>query len=107
MLNIPEEVHQHYQRLKSELNQHNHAYYVLDDPSIPDSHYDRLMAELQAIEQQYSHLRNSDSPTQLIGGMALDSFSQVRHEVPMLSLDNAFSDAEMILIRFPVKMSGK
>ena len=96
MLNIPEEVHQHYQRLKSELNQHNHAYYVLDDPSIPDSHYDRLMAELQAIEQQYSQLRNSDSPTQRIGGMALDSFSQVRHEVPMLSLDNAFSDAEMM-----------
>lgn len=96
MINIPEEVHQHYQRLKSELNQHNHAYYVLDDPSIPDSHYDRLMAELQAIEQQYSQLRNSDSPTQRIGGMALDSFSQVRHEVPMLSLDNAFSDAEMM-----------
>lgn len=96
MLNIPEKVHQHYQRLKSELNQHNHAYYVLDDPSIPDSHYDRLMAELQAIEQQYSQLRNSDSPTQRIGGMALDSFSQVRHEVPMLSLDNAFSDAEMM-----------
>ena len=96
MLNIPEEVHQHYQRLKSELNQHNHAYYVLDDPSIPDSHYDRLMAELQAIEQQYSQLRTSDSPTQRIGGMALDSFSQVRHEVPMLSLDNAFSDAEMM-----------
>ncbi|MFL2531053.1 MAG: NAD-dependent DNA ligase LigA [Porticoccaceae bacterium] len=96
MLNIPEEVHQHYQRLKSELNQHNHAYYVLDDPSIPDSHYDRLMAELQAIEQQYSQLRTSDSPSQRVGGMALDSFSQVRHEVPMLSLDNAFSDAEMI-----------
>ena len=96
MLNIPEEVHQHYQRLKSELNQHNHAYYVLDDPSIPDSHYDRLMAELQAIEQQYSQLRTPDSPSQRVGGMALDSFSQVRHEVPMLSLDNAFSDAEMI-----------
>jgi DNA ligase (NAD+) len=96
MQNIPEEVHQHYQRLKSELNQHNHAYYVLDDPSIPDSHYDRLMAELQAIEQQYSQLRTSDSPSQRVGGMALDSFSQVRHEVPMLSLDNAFSDAEMI-----------
>jgi DNA ligase (NAD+) len=96
MQNIPEEVHQHYQGLKSELNQHNHAYYVLDDPSIPDSHYDRLMAELQAIEQQYSQLRTSDSPSQRVGGMALDSFSQVRHEVPMLSLDNAFSDAEMI-----------
>ena len=96
MLNIPEEVHQRYQRLKSELNQHNHAYYVLDDPSIPDSDYDRLMRELQDIEQQYAELRTPDSPSQRVGGMALDSFSQVKHEVPMLSLDNAFSDIEMI-----------
>lgn len=95
MLNVPEEVHQRYQRLKSELNQHNHAYYVLDDPSVPDSQYDCQMRELQAIEQQYSELRTSDSPSQRVGGMALDSFSQVKHEVPMLSLDNAFSDAEM------------
>lgn len=96
MLNIPKEVHQRYQRLKSELNQHNHAYYVLDDPSIPDSDYDRLMRELQDIEQQYNDLRTPDSPSQRVGGMALDSFSQVKHEVPMLSLDNAFSDIEMI-----------
>jgi DNA ligase (NAD+) len=96
MLNIPEEVHQRYQRLKSELNQHNHAYYVLDDPSIPDSDYDRLMRELQDIEQQYAELRTPDSPSQRVGGMALESFSQVKHEVPMLSLDNAFSDIEMI-----------
>ena len=96
MLNIPEEVHQRYQRLKSELNQHNHAYYVLDDPSIPDSDYDRLMRELQDIEQQYAELRTPDSPSQRVGGMALNSFSQVKHEVPMLSLDNAFSDIEMI-----------
>ena len=96
MLNIPEEVHQRYQRLKSELNQHNHAYYVLDDPSISDSDYDRLMRELQDIEQQYAELRTPDSPSQRVGGMALDSFSQVKHEVPMLSLDNAFSDIEMI-----------
>ena len=96
MLNIPKEVHQRYQRLKSELNQHNHAYYVLDDPSIPDSDYDRLMRELQDIEQQYNDLRTPDSPSQRVVGMALDSFSQVKHEVPMLSLDNAFSDIEMI-----------
>lgn len=96
MLNIPKEVHQRYQRLKSELNQHNHAYYVLDDPSIPDSDYDLLMRELQDIEHQYNDLRTPDSPSQRVGGMALDSFSQVKHEVPMLSLDNAFSDIEMI-----------
>ena len=96
MLNIPEEVHQRYQRLKSELNRYNHAYYVLDDPSVPDSEYDRLMRELQDIELQYAELQTPDSPTQRVGGTALDSFSQVKHEVPMLSLDNAFSDQEMM-----------
>ena len=69
---------------------------MLDDPSIPDSDYDRLMRELQDIEQQYNDLPTPDSPSQRVGGMALDSFSQVKHEVPMLSLDNAFSDIEMI-----------
>jgi DNA ligase (NAD+) len=96
MLNIPEAVHQRYQRLKSELNQYNHAYYVLDDPSVPDSEYDRLMRELQDIELQYAELQTPDSPSQRVGGKALDSFSQVKHEVPMLSLDNAFSDTEMV-----------
>ena len=96
MLNIPEAVHQRYQRLKSELNQYNHAYYVLDDPSVPDSEYDRLMRELQNIETQYAELQTPDSPSQRVGGKALDSFSQVKHEVPMLSLDNAFSDTEMV-----------
>ena len=95
MLNIPEAVHQRYQLLKSELNRYNHAYYVLDDPSVPDSEYDRLMRELQDIEQQYAELQTPDSPSQRVGGAALDSFSQVKHEVPMLSLDNAFSDQEM------------
>jgi DNA ligase (NAD+) len=93
---IPEETVQRYQRLKSDLNQHNHAYYVMDDPSIPDSEYDRLMRELQAIEQDYPQLLTADSPSQRVGGVALDSFSQVVHEVPMLSLDNAFSDVEMV-----------
>ncbi|CAI8163084.1 MAG: DNA ligase [Cellvibrionales bacterium UBA7375] len=96
MLNIPEAVHQRYQRLKSELNQYNHAYYVLDDPSVPDSEYDRLMRELQDIETKYAELQTPDSPSQRVGGKALDSFSQVKHEVPMLSLDNAFSDTEMV-----------
>jgi DNA ligase (NAD+) len=95
MLNIPESVHHRYQHLKTDLNQHNHAYYVLDDPSIPDSEYDRLMRELQQIEKQYPELQTPDSPSQRVGGAALDSFSQVKHEVPMLSLDNAFSDQEM------------
>jgi DNA ligase (NAD+) len=93
---IPEETVQRYQRLKDDLNQHNHAYYVLDDPSVPDSEYDRLMRELQAIEQNFPSLLTPDSPSQRVGGVALDSFSQVVHTVPMLSLDNAFSDTEMV-----------
>jgi DNA ligase (NAD+) len=93
---IPEETVQRYQRLKDDLNQHNHAYYVLDDPSVPDSEYDRLMRELQTIEQDFPSLLTSDSPSQRVGGVALDSFSQVVHRVPMLSLDNAFSDTEMV-----------
>lgn len=92
---IPESVLQRYQCLKDDLNQHNHAYYVLDDPSIPDSEFDRLMRELQVIEQDYPSLITADSPSQRVGGVALDSFSQVKHEMPMLSLDNAFSDSEM------------
>jgi DNA ligase (NAD+) len=103
MLNIPEVVHQRYQRLKSELNQYNHAYYVLDDPSVPDSEYDRLMRELQDIELQYAELQTPDSPSQRVGGKALDSFSQVKHEVPMLSLDNAFSDTEMVYFERRIK----
>jgi DNA ligase (NAD+) len=103
MLNIPEVVHQRYQRLKSELNQYNHAYYVLDDPSVPDSEYDRLMRELQDIELQYAELQTPDSPSQRVGGEALDSFSQVKHEVPMLSLDNAFSDTEMVYFERRIK----
>lgn len=93
---ISEEIVQRCQRLKDDLNQHNHAYYVLDDPSIPDSEYDRLMRELQAIEQEFPQLLTADSPSQRVGGVALDSFSQVVHAVPMLSLDNAFSDTEMV-----------
>jgi DNA ligase (NAD+) len=93
---ISEEIVQRCQRLKDDLNQHNHAYYVLDDPSIPDSEYDRLMRELHAIEQEFPQLSTADSPSQRVGGVALDSFSQVVHAVPMLSLDNAFSDTEMV-----------
>ena len=81
---IPESVLQRYQCLKDDLNQHNHAYYVLDDPSIPDSEFDRLMRELQVIEQDYPSLITADSPSQRVGGVALDSFSQVKHEMPML-----------------------
>lgn len=95
MANIPEHVLQDYERLKDELNQHNHRYYVLDDPSVPDSEYDRQMRLLQDLEEQYPDLISPDSPSQRVGGEALSSFTQVCHTVAMLSLDNAFSAAEL------------
>jgi DNA ligase (NAD+) len=95
MQDIPQLVREQYERLKDELNQHNHAYYVLDDPSIPDSEYDRLMRRLQEIEAEFPALQSDDSPSQRVGGEALLAFTQVEHAVPMLSLDNAFSNDEM------------
>ena len=95
MAQILEQVRAEYEQLKDELNQHNHSYYVLDEPTIPDSEYDRSMRRLQEIEQQYPELLSDDSPSQRVGGAPLPSFSQVSHAVPMLSLDNAFSDEEL------------
>lgn len=83
------------QALRSELNRHNHAYYVLDQPSIPDAEYDRLFQELQALESAHPELVTSDSPTQRVGGAPLPQFDPVRHDVPMLSLGNGFTDEDI------------
>ncbi len=72
--------------LRELLHHHAHRYYVLDDPSIPDAEYDRLFRELQALEAQHPELLTPDSPTQRVGGRALDGFAKVRHAVPMLSI---------------------
>jgi len=82
------------QDLHQVINQLNHQYYVLDEPSVPDAEYDRLMRELQALETEFPDLKTLDSPSQKVGGQALKSFSQVTHQVPMLSLDNVFSADE-------------
>lgn len=79
------------QALHQKINQYNHQYYVLDEPSVPDAEYDRLMRELITIEQEYPELKTIDSPSQKVGGQPLSAFSQVTHQVPMLSLDNVFS----------------
>ncbi|MGH8338567.1 MAG: NAD-dependent DNA ligase LigA, partial [Gammaproteobacteria bacterium] len=81
--------------LREDLNQHNYRYYVLDAPEIPDSEYDRLMLELQALEQEFPQLITPDSPTQRVGAAPLKAFGEVRHAVPMLSLDNAFEEREV------------
>lgn len=76
------------------INHYNHQYYVLDEPSVPDAEYDRLMRELIELELQYPQLKTIDSPSQKVGGQALKSFTQVNHQLPMLSLDNVFSQEE-------------
>lgn len=88
------EPQQQINQLRAQLNQHNHAYYVLDTPSIPDADYDALFRQLQQLEAQYPALVTADSPTQRVGGAPLDKFGQVQHQVPMLSLENAFADAD-------------
>lgn len=78
------------EQLRSKLNEYNHQYYVLDNPTVPDSEYDRLFAELSALEAANPALVTADSPTQRVGGEPLPQFQQVAHTVPMLSLDNVF-----------------
>ncbi|MBU1362868.1 MAG: NAD-dependent DNA ligase LigA [Gammaproteobacteria bacterium] len=81
--------------LRAELERHNHAYYVLDAPTIPDAEYDKLFRELQGLETEYPELLTADSPTQRVGGAPLKEFPPRRHGVPMLSLNNAFEPAEV------------
>jgi DNA ligase (NAD+) len=84
--------------LRAEIERHNHAYYVLDAPTIPDAEYDRLFRELQSLEEVHPELLTADSPTQRVGGKALAAFAPVRHVVPMLSIrtetDTGASGAE-------------
>jgi DNA ligase (NAD+) len=80
--------------LRSLIEGHNHRYYVLDEPSIPDAEYDRLLRELQQLEQAYPQFLSPDSPSQRVGATPQQEFAEVRHRYPMLSLANAFSTEE-------------
>lgn len=82
--------------LRADIDQHNYRYYVLDDPSIPDAEFDRLLRELTELEQQYPDLISTDSPTQRVGSTPSAGFDEVRHEMPMLSLDNAMTPDEFL-----------
>ena len=82
-------------RLREDIEQHNHRYYVLDDPLITDADYDRLFRELQSIEAEHPELRTPDSPTQRVGAAPAAEFMPATHRQPMLSLNNAFEDAEL------------
>ncbi len=83
------------EELREQINDHNYRYYVLDDPQIPDAEYDRLFRELQDLEAEHPDLVTDDSPTQRVGATGETSFESVEHRVPMLSLDNAFSEDEL------------
>lgn len=77
------------------LNQYGYEYYVLDNPSVPDAEYDALLNELIRLEEQFPSLKTNESPSQRIGGEILDMFSKVQHQKPMLSLGNAFNEADL------------
>ena len=90
-----EKIAQQAAHLREQINHHNYRYYVLDDPEIGDAEFDRLLRELQSLEEQYPEVVTLDSPTQRVGATPVAAFGEVRHEVPMLSLDNAFTEEEV------------
>ena len=81
--------------LRDELRRHEHLYYVLARPEISDAEYDALARELLAIEEAFPELVTPDSPTRRVGGAPVDDLPNVRHEVPLLSLENAYDEAEL------------
>jgi DNA ligase (NAD+) len=93
-MTVPAAAQRRAAELREEIGRHDYAYYVLDAPTIPDSEYDRLFRELQDLESRYPELVTPDSPTQRVGGVPAAAFGEVTHRVPMLSLANAFDEAE-------------
>jgi len=94
-MNASSAIREQLESLREQIRHHNYRYHVLDDPEIPDVEYDRLMRELQALETKHPDLITSDSPTQRVGDQPIAAFGTVKHLVPMLSLDNAFSEDEL------------
>lgn len=90
-----EEAKSRHRELAEQIRRHDHAYYVLAEPSLSDPDYDRLYQELVSLEEEFPDLRTPQSPTQRVGGTPLDGFKSVRHAVPMMSLDNTYSQEEV------------
>ncbi|MFQ3323322.1 MAG: DNA ligase (NAD+) [Pseudomonadales bacterium] len=84
------------EQLRSALNDYNYQYYILDNPTVPDSEYDRLFQRLSVLENKYPELVTADSPSQRVGAKPVDGFQQVQHEMAMLSLGNAFNDDDLV-----------
>src|SRR5438270_1694323 len=89
------EVQQEIEKLRDEIRRHEHLYYVLDAPELPDAEFDRLMQELKRLEAAHPELVTPDSPTQRVGGKPREGFVKVTHSRPMLSLDNAYNEQEL------------
>ena len=92
---VPAAIAARAERLRREIDRANYDYYVKDAPTLPDAEYDRMFRELQALEQQHPALATADSPTRRVGSVPAEAFAQVTHPTPMLSLNNAFSEAEV------------
>ena len=93
---IDPEIIEKIQDLRKRLHHHNFRYYVLDDPEISDSEYDRLMQELIRLEKAYPDLASPDSPSARVGAPPLSKFNSIVHTIPMLSLDNGFADEDIL-----------
>src|SRR5580658_6555580 len=97
MPRLPKQKHaQRAVELRTLLERYNYRYHALDDPEVPDAEYDRLMLELRGIETEYPQLLTSHSPTQRVGAAPVAAFGAVRHRIAMLSLDNAFTEEEVL-----------
>jgi DNA ligase (NAD+) len=92
---VPREIAARAKRLRAQLEDANHRYYVLDAPTISDAEYDRLFRELQDLEARHGELATPDSPTQRVGAVPVQAFGTVKHRVPMLSVNNAFTEEEV------------
>lgn len=94
-MNVPHPIILQVEKLRQDINEHNYRYYVLDDPIISDAEYDEFMQKLKYLEDKYPELITPNSPTQRVGAKPSVGFAEIKHQVPMLSLDNAFSDEEL------------
>ncbi len=100
---VPKEVQERIKRLREEIDYHNYRYYVLDSPVISDEEYDALMQELLELEERYPETITPDSPTQRVGAPPSEKFKPVPHSIPMLSLDDAFTRAEVLEFDIRIK----
>ena len=92
---VPDKIKQEVDKLRQQIEHHNHLYHTLDTPEIPDADYDAIVLRLENLEEEYD-LQTPDSPTQRVGSAPLSQFSQVQHELPMLSLNKVFDEADLL-----------